>query len=311
MTLYKDYVDIPDCTPFRRIQEKNSFHWGQRKCLIGEIRFLLEAMQRFPTIKNVVYIGAADGLHIILLAELFPMLQFDCWDPSPFHPNLADAIGKGLSNVKLTSMMFDIRTAELITKDSDHFLISDVRHDEHDLEWQQEILVKMRSMAASLKFSLPFDDGKTTHIRGQIIVQPWCKALSTETRLLYFADDNPEFSSVSTSNREYEQRMFYHNTVTRLQEFYTHDDLDGQECLAVKDSYDMALEVAVWKQFIGDLANKKDDLSVADLVDKKDDLSVADLVDKKDDLSVTDLVNKTSRYLHRKFPQHRYELVFV
>merc|ERR1739848_499715 len=55
-------------------------HWGQRKLMLAEVEFLTRFHGDAST---VVYAGAAPGLHVPLMAELFPRLRFVLVDPRP------------------------------------------------------------------------------------------------------------------------------------------------------------------------------------------------------------------------------------
>ena len=71
---------------YHRRTNESKFHykkWGQRKLLMAEIQFL---SRYYDLAKNitVVYAGAAPGHHTPFLANLFPSLKFELWDPSLF-----------------------------------------------------------------------------------------------------------------------------------------------------------------------------------------------------------------------------------
>ena len=58
-------------------------HYGQRKLLISEIEFVVKhGVGR----KIVVYVGAASGTHILILAQMFPEKNSCCTTHSPL-PN--------------------------------------------------------------------------------------------------------------------------------------------------------------------------------------------------------------------------------
>src|SRR5271170_7957656 len=66
----------------RRGEWKPQLHWGQRKLLLNEIEFLTVYGDRSDTI---IYIGAADGLHLEYLSKLFPNHNFILYDPLKCH----------------------------------------------------------------------------------------------------------------------------------------------------------------------------------------------------------------------------------
>lgn len=84
--LLYDYADRK--LPYRRRtgEPTRQLHWGQRKLLLSEVEFLTLHGDASDT---VVYAGAADGLHQMLLAgELFPNHKFILYDPREFAPAL-------------------------------------------------------------------------------------------------------------------------------------------------------------------------------------------------------------------------------
>ena len=77
--LYKK-ISYAQAKKMRQISLKK-FHIGQLKLLFSEIIFLTKHSKN----KNkVLYVGAAAGTHIAYLADMFPNLTFDLWDPGQF-----------------------------------------------------------------------------------------------------------------------------------------------------------------------------------------------------------------------------------
>lgn len=67
----------------RSEEEKEEIrHWGQRKLLMVEIYFLTTYGHLS---KNVIYAGAAPGMHIAFLSHLFKDHKFYLYDPSEFR----------------------------------------------------------------------------------------------------------------------------------------------------------------------------------------------------------------------------------
>jgi hypothetical protein len=69
--------------PRGRNEVLSVMHLGQRKLLMSELGALrrLDANTQYVA----VYAGAAPGIHIPLLAELFPNATFHLYDPAPFQ----------------------------------------------------------------------------------------------------------------------------------------------------------------------------------------------------------------------------------
>src|SRR5436853_6153729 len=64
---------------------KISIHWGQRKLLLNEIEFFtLYWDQKLIPKPLCVYAGAAPGIHITLLSQMFPAFTFHLYDPAEF-----------------------------------------------------------------------------------------------------------------------------------------------------------------------------------------------------------------------------------
>lgn len=72
-----------------------ALHWGQRKLILTEIRFITKVIFELglniqdKSIKiPLVYPGAAPGTHFMLLMEMFPQIVMYMWDPAIFIDNL-------------------------------------------------------------------------------------------------------------------------------------------------------------------------------------------------------------------------------
>ena len=80
--------------PYRRRleEQKTTVHWGQRKLLIIELEFLLRAKTMGISSPMVVYAGAAPGIHIPILLEIFPDFVFHLYDPAKFQIEPNDKI---------------------------------------------------------------------------------------------------------------------------------------------------------------------------------------------------------------------------
>ncbi len=70
----------------------SNVHWGNRKLVIDMVRFF--SLFWPPTGVNniqVVYVGAAHGIHIPLLVEMFPTFTFHLYDPFCFDDSVFEA----------------------------------------------------------------------------------------------------------------------------------------------------------------------------------------------------------------------------
>jgi len=209
-----------------KLEAKFNFHFGQRKLLISEIEFLTLYGHLSDT---VVYVGAAPGTHIPLLTHMFPKHKFYLYDPSPFSYRVAGnlELGKKVDeyiprvyvirdffndeesrkwNGKNVLFISDIRTANFEVDPLD-VVERDV---EKDMNWQMAWCNFMKPAYASLKFRLPWSEGTTKYLDGDIHIQVWQSPTSTESRL--FTDCK---RLKIYDNKKYEEQFFYHNHVSR------------------------------------------------------------------------------------------------
>eukprot|EP01028_Stygiella_incarcerata_P000864 TRINITY_DN1136_c0_g1_i1.p2 TRINITY_DN1136_c0_g1~~TRINITY_DN1136_c0_g1_i1.p2 ORF type:complete len:413 (-),score=120.13 TRINITY_DN1136_c0_g1_i1:1478-2629(-) len=232
----------------RRLHEaKTVEHWGQRKLLLSEIEFLTRYSSRGEP-RLVVYAGAAPGTHIDLLhCVLFPELRFILVDPSHFEacPN---------DGVEIRNEVFDDEMArEFVGKDV--LFISDIRgnaRDGHssfeaqvssDMMQQKRWCEIMKPRASMLKFRLPYADGTTSYLDGELMLPVWGGRTTTETRLVV---PGSAIGNVKVyDHRTYWEEMFYHNTIRRTM-YYEH-------CVVaegIDHCYDCAAEVSILANYI-------------------------------------------------------------
>lgn len=214
----KTYMEIADAT------RSFNCHHGQRKLFFALFEFLILCAQRLSSLDDcmVVYIGAAPGYNIRIIADLFPSLHFLLIDPNKFdispHPNIT-----------IWNMFFEDKTVDKVLefcKPSRRriLFVSDIRLSPEeeavfdDMMHQQSWAVRMRSQAMMLKFRPPYysEDGallnrvvipsdivdlvekvpshankltkKTVfpYLDGEVYLQLYAPPRSTETRLIVF-----------------------------------------------------------------------------------------------------------------------------
>jgi hypothetical protein len=235
-------------------------HLGQRKLLLNEIEFI----SMYDHLSDViVYAGACPGIHIYYMAKvLFPDKTFNLYDPrTEWHEPL-----RTLSNVNINTQLFTDEDAK--SYDGKNVLfICDIRtwQNKDDLdEWDKEIednmnmqmrWVKiMNPSMASLKFRLPWNtaDVKVEYLAGDIYNQPFQPPKSTESRL--YTDGK---SMTTYSSRDYEQKCYRHNVITRIFHKYTAKDINAPEIsyYGLDDCYDCARQLAILHKYV---KNKKD-----------------------------------------------------
>lgn len=243
--------------PYRRRRDdlKTVVHWGQRKLLLSEIEFLTK---HGADCARIIYAGAAPGVHVPFLSSLFPHLKFILVDPGDFCKKLGEA-----KNVEVRQEFF---TAELaatlkegeLAAGSGTLFISDVRTADfkimsreevdsaiaRDMAMQQEWVRLLQPRKAMLKFCLPYAAGKTEYLDGEIFLPVWGPPTTTETRLI---TDGAAVRAYDHS--EYEEQMFYFNTVTRVKRYHT--PLVGE---GLCESFDSASEMTILQEYLAYLA---------------------------------------------------------
>src|SRR4029079_14027410 len=169
-----------------------------------------------------LYVGAAAGTHIAYLADMFPYLEFDLWDPGRFNK-------EERPNIKIFNNLFTYKNA-LDYKDqgTNILFMSDIRslvissykktQDEEkmdevilfDLDIQKKWVNIINPICAYLKFRLPYAEGKTKYFKGTIYLQPYSPA-STETRLL----TNNYNDLMTYDHTEFDQKLAFFNCCIR------------------------------------------------------------------------------------------------
>ena len=119
----------------RTDDDKFAIHWGQLKLMLSEIEFL-SIYWDINLIPNptCVYAGAAPGIHITLLSQMFPKINFDLYDPADFKI-------KETPRIKIFNKKFDDDVATLYSNRNDVFFISDIRTADYK-KIQQEALTR-------------------------------------------------------------------------------------------------------------------------------------------------------------------------
>ena len=213
-------------TDYNRNQPTKVRHRGQLKLLLSEMAFL----QPYRSVPHVVvYAGAAPGLHVPILAGMFPYMRFILIDP---HPS-AIADGQLPNVVTLEVRMTDQMAEEMGNRyaDSPLLFISDVRvgipieeepteasHD-HQTRVHRDMVAQMgwyrrlRPRAGLLKFRLPWDlETNTNYLSGTILFPIFGRPFTHEARLVVQGPDPP---ITTYNNTTYERQMAYFNRVTR------------------------------------------------------------------------------------------------
>ena len=196
---------------------RTTIHWGQRKLLLSEIEFLTRFGSRASV---VIYAGAAPCTHLRVLLDMFDDHMFVLVDPAPFNVRESDRVRI------INEYMTDELARQLVDiYGHDTLFISDVRKsgadvsgpEEHENEIKKDMLAQerwhfiLRPSKSMLKFRLPFDEGKTVYLQGDMMFPVWGPATTTECRLI--VDRNAKM--VEYDHKQHEEQMFHFNTVTR------------------------------------------------------------------------------------------------
>lgn len=277
-------------------KKKTIRHWGQRKLLLSEMLFLT----RWGDLsKKIVYAGAAPGCHITFLSLLFPTHKFILVDPNPFkipeNENIQIINGYFTDELAATfkeeNVLFisDIRTADWRQMDpaqNEEFIIKD---NNSQINWIQ----LMQPAKSMLKFRCPYADvvrGKTKMYRGDIILQVWPPASSSETRLI--VDDILEI--VEYDNLEYEEQLFYHNNINRYKKYQQPVKGEGLD-----DNFDSSAEVIIIAEFLEKFPEYCRGDNILDSISKFSYQISRQITDSKRTLA-TRMTNPENR---RQFPQ--------
>jgi hypothetical protein len=229
----------------RRPNEYRSIcHQGQRKLLISEIELLTQAcLQTEGTISIlVVYAGAAPGIHIPFLADMYPQCRFHLYDPARFGI-------KESERVQIFNRLFTCEDA--VKEQGVEVVISDIRTqiDEQsvraDMMLQQECHRLLCPATASLKFRLPWDEhpcATVEYLYGDIYLPVWGRTSTTECRLFM---DRKKARGNAYQPLAYEEEMSHFNRVIRpAVHLHSVKNMRFDRC------YDYASEIWILRQYL-------------------------------------------------------------
>jgi hypothetical protein len=265
-------------------------HDGQRKLLYSEIEYY-NYLGKIYDLNDilVVYVGSGEGLHMSLIFDMFPQLDFILIDPNKslckhaFMKNKEKVIQ--INEYYTDSFYLKIKT--LNKKNKKIAFMSDIREDLDELEiWknmiqQQLWCIQLDSIAYLLKFRLPyftekfdikdykyfiplsdkksiyeFKDNKNNqfdvvYLKGDIFIQIYAPSKSSETRLMYIRKPNELFTFKNYNIRDYEDQCFYFNTIGRQLNYkYENSELMKYNLLGFDDGYESVSEYLIISQYI-------------------------------------------------------------
>jgi hypothetical protein len=176
-----------------------NLHHGQRKLFISELQCLTHFLPQASSEAVVVYAGAAPGIHIPFLLELFPGTEWHLYDPAEF-------LVKPSAAIHIHRELFTDEVARSWAGRCDIF-ISDIRVPQKtEAEFEAQVALDMEAQAAwarlaaprvgaMLKFRPPYvgpgaeTDRGYDYLRGRVLFQTWPPGSSTEGRLVVEAAD--------------------------------------------------------------------------------------------------------------------------
>lgn len=253
-------------------RQSTALHFGQRKLLLAEIEFLSDAIGKYIDINKVdkdwnfedkdkfiiVYVGAAPGIHIPYLCDLFTdyVSEIHVWDEvdrftianssyvkdgiikiapklyqdEEYRSNIWIPSYKSepVPNGKIMDGWFTDSVAgkykDIHIKDNILF-VSDIRDSitedaiERDMRLQESWVKIINPYASQLKFRLPYERyDPYTYLAGTIYTQVWARPNSTESRLISYRVNN-KYNSSEYLPIHYESRFAYFNTKTRTKSY--------------------------------------------------------------------------------------------
>ena len=212
--------------PYRRrqMEVKTVVQWAERRLFLWELEFLTSFALRPGTI--VVYADCAPGTRIPYLASLFPHVSFVCVDPTSLDidesavPNVAvkqeafsDALARqmrqeaeatGKTVLFISSATADSPVGGLLAEEYS----KDTGFSEAALDAQKRFYLLLKPAKALLKFSLPWTDGSTHYLDGDVMLGVWNGPTSTEARIV------PNGFQRTWSHRHFEEQMMHFNNVS-------------------------------------------------------------------------------------------------
>lgn len=245
---YKKFItELPNNFPRRKYERSYdvpNLHLGQRKLLLSEIEFLSLVVTP-DTSTLVVYAGAGPGDHNIILSKMFPECYFMLVDPAFEHtkhikPSSRRVIHSGLftdvypkilekwSKYDHVVFVSDIRSTPPTLMDEEEM----EKHVSQNMKMQMDWYISSGAKSTLLKFRLPYREGNTKYLCGDLLIQAYPPTKSTELRLL-----TESTKMCNYDNKKVEEQMFYFNTIYRNSSFYDIQNFYGHNYDTLREYY--------------------------------------------------------------------------
>ena len=248
---------------------KQKMHLGQLKLFFTELMFLTMCGKAGD---KMLYIGAAPGYHVTKLADMFPEINFDLWDPREFEvedrPNINlnqtfftdESATTYVSNKERILLMCDLRTLKIIShKKNKDIGKMDVLVDD-DMKMQARWCSIIKPAHAYLKFRLAYKIPKFEYLDGTIYLQPYSK-ISTEARLL--TDDYDQ--TIVYDNIEFDRKMAYFNANIRCSGRHYNKWADIMTKYNLVNNWDNAFALHITNFYLKKIKNIKSHEAVGNL----------------------------------------------
>ena len=199
-------------------------HWGQLKLLLSEIEFLTPYWGELGY--HVIYAGASPGIHMPILAEMFPDIEFTLIDPQPsmiavgeyrkinvMQDKMTEGLARSYAESSFQNKILFISDVRIGPEDDKETSDEMQRRIHEDMMNQQKWLQIMNPVLSILKFRLPWDPpgGKTSYLDGIVYFPVFGKRLTHEARLVV----NRGAGVIDYDNSLYEGWMAHFNQFRR------------------------------------------------------------------------------------------------
>lgn len=260
-----------------------NLHRGQRKLFLGELNCLLRLLPDPGAKARIVYAGAAPGLHLPQLLELFPGTTWDLYDPAGFAALRRRLPRSQAARVRTTAGLFTDDIARGLRGRCDIFIsdirVGDVNREETapqdkwsrafeaqvgaDMAMQQAwVELAAPALGSMLKFRPPYADPGTgaalvgaerrlRYLRGACYWQSWPPGSSTETRLVSTRADL-EAGPVDYDLLRYQDLCTAHNVMHRPWGVFTYGGREPAPAPRVPGydgCFDCAWEAQLWYDY--------------------------------------------------------------
>ncbi|CAM4827045.1 unnamed protein product [Rotaria magnacalcarata] len=221
-------------------------HWGTRKLLLTDIEFLTDYGGSGKYL--VIYVGAAPGIHINHLSDLFPDLEFVLIDTkkvetkktSSIHirsRDFMDDIVKEYSKSKKRLLLISNVHVSGSQADSDDNILKEMQNQQH---WHLD----MKPIASLLTFHFPRTTNRIEYFEGDLILEPWASRRPSSCRLLV----SREAHLIDYNIKQLKSSMGYFQSVLRTN-FYEHD-LKDSNTDGLDHCYDCRSEIFILSEYL-------------------------------------------------------------